>query len=52
MGLSAGGLVGGGACNMWVEKKASETADIRQNENLCLKNEENVSYSSSVYSLN
>ena len=48
MGLSAGGLIcggGGGGQGLYVgQRKASDRADIiRQNENLYLKNEENVS---------
>ena len=51
MGLSTGGLIRVGLIYR-SKQKASETTDNnRQNENLYLKNEENVSYYSSIYSL-
>ena len=50
MGLSAGRLTRGGGC-MLAKKVASETTDTaRQNENVYLKNKENVSYYSSICS--
>ena len=52
MDLSAGELIPQGGLICGQKKRASETTDIkRQNEHLYLKNEENASYYSFIYSL-